>query len=618
MRLVLIFLLLTPLEALAQNAQRPSQTPASKHDAVLIAIRQDALSTANSVIDEIDDIEDLHARVALAEKIVGLLYKVRADRCRKMLNSIFEDAIAQKAETSKGRSTANSYSIISRIIQAAARIDLELAQRYIQTLSDLKSADSKPEKQDLQTASLYLTIATDLIRSNPSLAITVATRAVAIGIPSETLVFLASLRAHDVNLASRFLITALQSWQQRGAKDVNELLLLYAYVFSPLRVPTVLPQGMGILNIPAYSTLAKDYVPDAVLARQFLATVIEVLSDSNRYLPGNIETLQAGVAGDLYTLSIIEPLIATHLPNKTQVVATHRNTLNNYLQGAQREAAFASIERWNNAPKDFGSRSSKNEGNLDYLVGLAEKASDPKRKDQLYFRAALAAVRLNKFDIALNLVDKISAEYTQNAKQFIRFDMALWYLKNQQTLEADKLARADDMLARRAYILTLIADELTTEQQKATSRALQYLAEVEGLAGKLSDERERLSVLIGVGSVYARLDQVRASEILRHAFKTANRVNDFVGDSAIPNMLEIGGFYFDYSIYSDGATIFDLIQRLSINSYYSTLQDIRSLKNTTLRLQATVALCSAVISETSDNDTAVRRNPEDGMIAVHD
>ena len=82
----------------------------------------------------------------------------------------------------------------------------------------------------------------------------------------------------------------------------------------------------------------------------------------------------------------------------------------------------------------------------------------------------------------------------------------------------------------------------------------------------------------------------------QQTIKVANKVKDFAGETSISNVLEIGGFYFDYSIYSDGLTLFDLIKRLTSGSYYSTLQDIRLLKNRTLRLRATVALCSAVIS----------------------
>jgi hypothetical protein len=111
--------------------------------------------------------------------------------------------------------------------------------------------------------------------------------------------------------------------------------------------------------------------------------------------------------------------------------------------------------------------------------------------------------------------------------------------------------------------------------------------------------------LIGAGNVYARLDAVRASEILQQIIKQANNVQDFVGHSSISNVLQICGFYFDYSLYSNGLTMFDLIKRLALVSYYATLQDIRSLKNRTLRLDAMMALCSAVILE--ENQTAASK-----------
>ena len=155
----------------------------------------------------------------------------------------------------------------------------------------------------------------------------------------------------------------------------------------------------------------------------------------------------------------------------------------------------------------------------------------------------------------------------------------------------------DNVLARRAYIFTLIADNLTQGQHTDPTRALQYLDEVQQLGEKLSDEKERLSVLIGAGNVYARLDTVRASQVLQQIIKNANKVQDFLGDSRISNVLEIGGFYFDYSIYSDGLTILELIRRLAAVSYYATLQDIRTLKNRTLRLHAIIEVCSAVIPE---------------------
>ena len=321
----------------------------------------------------------------------------------------------------------------------------------------------------------------------------------------------------------------------------------------------------------------------------------EILLNPLRYSAGSVETLAFGAEGDFYALSILEPWVATYEPMKAPAISSQRIAVMSSLQASQRETAFSNADRWKNSPKNPNLTSGATETTVEYLVSKAETASDPKRKDQLYFRAALMAVRLKKREIAMTLVERISAQHADKAKQFIRFDIALQDIQNQQFFEADKLARMDDVLARRAYIFTLIADSLTQKELKETSRALQYLEEVQQLAGKLADEKERLSVLIGAGNVYAQLDTVRASEILRQIIKHTNRVEEFVGDSSIANVLEIGGFYFDYSIYSNGLTIFDLIKRLAAVSYYGTLQNIRSLRNRILRLQAIMALCSAVM-----------------------
>jgi hypothetical protein len=599
----LLLVLLIPFEVLGQTKKWQAPANLTRQDPVLVAIRTDALSVADRVIDEMGEVEDLLLRATLAEKIVDLLSKKRPDRCRKMLNAIFDDMMAQKEEASKRNLTPPHWElVVSRVIRAAAVIDLRLSQRYLELLSDSKRDNRKPGAGTSASTSLYLRIATDLIRSNPALAVTVAGRALATEIPPDTLRFLASLREYDIATANRFVLTALQSCQNRGAKDINELLVLYSYVFSPSTVPTVSKQGIGILSIPEYSGLANARESNTALARQYLSVVADTLLDPNRYIQGNIESLALGVEGDFYVILLLEPLVATYLPSKLQTFASQRNTLTSYLQPARREAAFAAADRWKNSPKDPAPGSSTSETTIEHLVARAESTSDPKKKDQFYFRAALMEVRLNRYENALNLVDKISVTHVETARQFIRFDTALQYLKNQQFVEADKLARTDEMLARRAYIITLIADYLVSGQHKDVSRALQYLDEVQVLATKLADERERLSVMIGVGNIYARVDPVRASDILQQAIKHANTVEDFVGNSAIQNVLEIGGFFFDYSIYTNGGTIFDLIKRLSPQSYYSTLHDIRSLKNRALRLRALVELCSAVISDGSQRD----------------
>ena len=625
MRYLLIVLLLIPFEVLSQTTKRQARPDTAKSDPTSAAIRQDALSVADQVIDQIKEVEDLRSRVALTEQVVRLLLKKRPERLRKLLDTIFDDAIAL-SEQSKTKSVPPDLdSILRRIIQGAALIDIELARGYIETLANVKAPDGTARSTS-DSAVLHLRIATELTRSNPSLAVEVASRTLNDAILPDTLLFLASLRQVDTAAANRFFITALQRCQARGAKDVNELLLLSSYVFSPLQVPTVVSQGLAILNIPGYDEVAKNYEVDPGLARQFVTVTSEILLNPQRYSAGSIETLTLGAEGDFYALSIIEPWVATYEPGKAPAISAQRNTVMSYLQATQRETASSNADRWKNAPKNQSLTSGATQTTVEYLVSRAESASDPKRKDQLYFRAALMAVRVKKHELALSLVERISAEYADRAKQFIRFDIAQKDIQNQEFLEADKLARADDVLVRRAYIFTLIADSLTKDQHKETSRAFQYLDEVQQLAGKLSDEKEKLSVLIGAGNVYARLDTVRASEILQQIIKQTKRIEEFVGDSSIANVLDISGFYFDYSLYSNGLTIFDLIKRLAPVSYYGTLQDIRSFKNRTLRLQAILALCSAVIADenvaalSSVNHASARQfnQKTEGPSTVHD
>jgi len=302
MRFLTIVLCLVVLAAPSpalHGAQRSKQPQRADH--VLLAIRQDALSTVDQVIDEVGEVEDLSARVALAEKIVRFLAKARRpDRCRKMLNAIFEDAIGLRANPKEKSVTLDLDSIISRTIQAAAVVDLELAHRFIDTLANSKQTDPNTNKDAPTAAGLYLRIATDLIQENPQLAVSIASRSLVSGIISDTLSFLALLRKRDAILANSFLLTATQRSTDRGAKDVNELLLLYSYVFVRPNPPVVLSQGLGSLNIPGFPELTKDHSVDARLAAQYLKGIGEVLLDPNRYATGNLRTLIRGAEGDFF------------------------------------------------------------------------------------------------------------------------------------------------------------------------------------------------------------------------------------------------------------------------------------------------------------------------------
>src|SRR6185503_11985820 len=195
---------------LSQPASRQMPKNQTRSDAVSVAIRQDALSTADQVIDQVSEIKDLRSRVALAEKLVRILAKSRPERLRKLLNALFDDAVALKTDSAKTPSDLDS--ILGRIIQTAAIIDVELARNYIEILSNLKAVD-KAARSDTSASTLYLRIASELTGSNPSLALEVATRSLAKGISPDTLVFLATLRKVDIPSANRLYVATTRSCQ---------------------------------------------------------------------------------------------------------------------------------------------------------------------------------------------------------------------------------------------------------------------------------------------------------------------------------------------------------------------------------------------------------------------
>jgi len=447
-------------------------------------------------------------------------------------------------------------------------------------------------------------LATQLIDKDLTLALSIAGRSLGIAVIPDTLVFLGALRKKDLARANTFFIAALNSVRMRRGRDVNELLLLYSYVFSPTRVPVVTSQGLGIYNLPAYLAIAVDYVTDSALARQYLSTTTQILLDPERYYPGNVECLTAGVLGDFCLVGIMARQAESYLPTLAQTLSTQRHVLAGYLQPNGRAESASSVERWNTMPEGVNLGGKQNVATVDYLLQRAEQASDPKRKDQLYYRAAMIAAGTKGSDAAFEIIDKVSSEYREEAKQFIAFDIAMKFARSHQLEDAQRLAQRDRDLTRRAYVFTLVASSLLEDKSRDTVRATEFLNEVDLLVSKLDNNTERVAVLAGAAAVASRLDALRASEFLRAAIRMANKTEGFTGDTRIPRGLKIGGFLFAYTLYDGEFTLADAISRTGANDFNETIVMIREFKNPLPRLRATVALCDGILSKTSSGEIA--------------
>ena len=565
-------------------------------------LQQVAVATVDSAIDELREVKSLPERVAMAEDIVRLLRTRRPERCRQLLDSLFGEAMRLKKEKSDKGPALPSQSpdaLLQRIIKIAAGLDPALAQTYIseQAEEEKSASDSGlPQAMSPAAADLHVKLALDLIERDPKLAVSFAERSLGSAVVPRVLVFLEALRKRDSALANDFLRSALRSATSRRGKDINEFLLLYAYVFSPGQVPTVAHGRLAVFEVEGYRAVAVSRPPDPALARQYLQLSSQVILDPARYAEG-AGWLTEGATGDLFFVQLITPHARAYLPGLSERLAGQQTMLANFLDPEQRASLQAATDRYQDKLEDSRKKEEGGTPGLESTLRRAEEASDPDQKDQLYYMAATIAVNGKAYPKALEIIDKLSDKYRGQARQFITFSIAEMEVKDNQFEKAEQWARRDEDLARRAFILNLIANSLVDGRNMEVGRAAEILGEVRLLAAKLDPNKEKIATLVGAAAAYSRFDDARAAELLQEAIRTANKVDSFTGDTRLTRTIEIGGFWYLYYMYYDKLTLNEVIARLGKKNFTSTLADLQSFEGRVPRLKAVIALCSAVLPE---------------------
>lgn len=574
---------------------------------------QEALLILDAAIDEVPQIENIESRLSLAEGIVKLLARRNPARARQMLDSLFEAALELKRSDPAEREQENQRldTLVRRVIQAAARVDGGLAESYIDRYAKERSQADRPGTTagpaTVAAGEFYRRLAIELLRQDRNLAVAVAEKSLSVPLSASILIFLESLRKANSNLAKQFYVSALQIVAKRQGVDVNELLLLFAYVFSPLRVPMVTPYGLALVQMPEYARLVEDRAPDPDLARHYLQVAIDALLAPSRYAAENRVRLVAGAAGDFYLLKLIEPFSSTYLPAFSGKLQGRENLLTGLLRAEERDSVIGNLSRFTGRGERSVDQASGDPSSADALVRRAEAATDVGEKDRLYYFAATAAVQRKDYERAVSIVEHLSAGVRDKGLEFIRFSIAESALSDRRFEEAEKWALADTDPARRDYVLTLLAKTAAGGEENDLPRAAEALGEVERDVSRIGDAREKVAVLLGASAAYSHFDAIRALEMLNRAVQAANKIKDFSGDLPVNRALEIGGFTFFYRLYDNDSTLLEGLSRLARFDFEGSIMIVRQLSSRPLRLKAIIALCTGILSkEPMTADTGVR------------
>ena len=559
-----------------------------------------ALTVLDGVIDEQLQIEEIPTRIEISEKLISLLGKRNPARCRQLLNSLFDAAMARLSESRPSRSSGSHNSDLTgslhKIIQIAAGFDRKLAEAYMTTYTEaLQQNENNSTNPSRASADAYLHLGRALLDKNVPLAVSVAEKSLAGGIVLETLVFIEMLRGKDASLADQFVLSSLRSVRALEGPnvDVNEILVLYSYLFSPLLVPVMTPEGMALYQIPELQNLPAQRTVNAVLARQFLGLSAEILLDPARRAAGGNASYPMG---DFCFIRLVEPQAREYLPQVASRLSTQGDLILAGLAPDRRAQLESSAGTFQGASRRERENKNDEAASLEALLRKVDDLSDSDEKDLLYFEAATAAIRLKKYSLALQIVNKISLKNLDAARQLVSFNIAQARVKEGEFEEAEQLAQRDDDLTRRAYILTLVASSLVIGRTKELERASTLLNEVTRLASKLQNDREKVATLTGAAAVFSYFDQVRAFDIFREAIDIANKLTDFNGDMSVDRLFEIKGFSFVYRMYDKKFTFTEVILRQGAIDFNLTLSDVRNIKSRAPRLKAMITLCSTVLS----------------------
>jgi hypothetical protein len=362
--LAISFLLIVPIVLMGQKSKPISNDP---------DFRQIAVSTLENSLDESRKIEDLSTRVTITEKIVRLIKDSSTENCKRAVDRLYESIIDAK----KLSENNNFESQLSGVIKIAAIIDKKFAEKYIEKYNfEIKSENkqNKSEKDTYSQALIYLAIATQLLETNPNLSVDVAENSTKIGIFNETLGYLVKLKEKDTTLSDTFANKALTNVKNRNAKDINEVFIIYAFIFNKSNVPFVNSNNLSYIPTRYFKSQS---VVNPSLAKNFIQITVQLLSNQARTTLGSASQAKHGALGDYFFVKIIEPLSQQYNSELQSSIANLQSVLYNFLDQEKRSSINSSIDSWNtSANTNPATKKGK-----DYWLERAENTENKIQKD---------------------------------------------------------------------------------------------------------------------------------------------------------------------------------------------------------------------------------------------
>jgi hypothetical protein len=393
----------------------------------------------------------------------------------------------------------------------------QMAQEAEQTNQDRGAFDDRTAR-----STLLLQMALQIVRENPEAAAALVIESLEDGVSFGFQQVLIRIQEKNLELSQTVFRAALSRLKTAGMVDPNELLILYAYLYTPGRIVAAntgdnrgqIQLAVG-RNRPQISAVAQL---NPALAVDFLRLAANLLLTAP--LPATTADPTLTARSHLSVINTLMGPISQRLPELAVVLQTRAQQIatNAHFSAAPQSAPA-------NLPAALPGETSATyaERRVDLLEEEARNERFVLGRDIAYAKAALATT-VESYPRGWDLAGKIDdVSLRDNLRNWLTYRISLHNISLLKLDRAYELSAKNSDPVQRAAILVVGARRLI--MAKEIPRASQWLLEARSQIRKAEPDEYAARVAIGVVSTYGKFDRVTAFEALSEAVRIIGRTN---------------------------------------------------------------------------------------------
>jgi hypothetical protein len=420
-----------------------------------------------------------------------------------------------KRERSPFRNQSPRTDARREVILVARRRAPDLTKKWLQQMA--QESEQNPGARgafDDRTprSTLLLQMALQIVDDDPEAAAALATDSLQDGVSFGFQQVLIRIQEKNIELSQRVFRAALSRLRTVGMTDPNELLILYAYLYTPGRIIAANTDGntgqvqLAVGRNPPQIAAAAQLNP--ALALDFLQLAANLLLSAP--LPATTANPSVAARAQLSAINAVMGPISERLPDLAVALGTRAQQIS-----TEARLNTAPPSPPPNTPASVPGETSASfaERRVDLLEDVARNENYTIGRDIAYAKAALATT-VENYSRGWNLAGKIDdASLRENLKNWLTYRATLHFVTKDNNLDkAYELATKNNDPVQRAASLVIGAQHLI--KIKDTTRANQWLVEARSLIRKVDPNETSVHVAFGIVSAFGKFDRVTAFEVL--------------------------------------------------------------------------------------------------------